>query len=510
VALVLCAMLVIAVRPGFDAPGSVFDEGFSLAYPVRVLDGDVPHRDFETFYGPGNPWLIAGAFAVAGTSQDTERVLGGLYRLLLVLGVAGIVRVAAGRWAALFAGVVAIAALQPLVLYAYAAVAALGCALATIAILAAAGRRASPAAAALGGLLAGGALLMRPDYFVALLPPVAVLLAGRGQRRLAAFLGGLAPAAVALGAHATIVGFERLSRVGADMLASGPARRLPFDPLASAANVAEPSRLLVFSIALALAGLIAALLSRRRPAADEWRVSAALALLALGLVPYALSRVDYVHVVVVLLPALIMVPTAATLVVPSARARIVVGAAAAALLLGTVLAVKSLQEPLRLTAARVLGRQPPPAFTRVSVGSRSFTVEPEQAPVIQRIVDDAERERQSGARTLIVGSGDLRRAFINDVYLYYLLADLRPATFYMEFNPLAANGPDSGLTGDLRRADLLILNSAYDHPGEDNDSRLDGPAAPNEIVRREFCLVTAAGTLRLLRRCRKGSSSALA
>ena len=40
------------------------DEGAVIAYAARVLDGAVPHRDFLTFYGPGNPWLVAGAFAV--------------------------------------------------------------------------------------------------------------------------------------------------------------------------------------------------------------------------------------------------------------------------------------------------------------------------------------------------------------------------------------------------------------------------------------------------------------
>jgi hypothetical protein len=86
-ALVLCVLLVVVVRPSFHAPGSAFDEGFALAYPARVLEGDVPNRDFSSFYGPGNPWLLAGAFAVAGSSQDTERVVGILYRLLIVLGV---------------------------------------------------------------------------------------------------------------------------------------------------------------------------------------------------------------------------------------------------------------------------------------------------------------------------------------------------------------------------------------------------------------------------------------
>ncbi len=52
------------------------DEGAVVAYAARVLDGAVPHRDFLTFYGPGNPWLVAGAFAVFGESVGTERAVG--------------------------------------------------------------------------------------------------------------------------------------------------------------------------------------------------------------------------------------------------------------------------------------------------------------------------------------------------------------------------------------------------------------------------------------------------
>ena len=52
------------------------DEGSVVAYSDRVLDGAVPHRDFLTFYGPGNLWMVAGAFAVFGASVATERGVG--------------------------------------------------------------------------------------------------------------------------------------------------------------------------------------------------------------------------------------------------------------------------------------------------------------------------------------------------------------------------------------------------------------------------------------------------
>ena len=52
------------------------DEGAVNAYAARILDGAVPHRDFLTFYGPGNLWLVAGAFEVFGESVGVERAVG--------------------------------------------------------------------------------------------------------------------------------------------------------------------------------------------------------------------------------------------------------------------------------------------------------------------------------------------------------------------------------------------------------------------------------------------------
>lgn len=497
----------MVVRPSFHAPGSGFDEGFTLAYPARVLEGDVPHRDFSSFYGPGNPWLIAGAFALGGRSQDTERIVGILYRLLLVLAAAGLARVVAGGGAALAAGGLVIAAIVPLGVAAYAATGALATALAALAALAAGRIRPSGRAwLVAAGVLAGLALLLRPDFFVALVVPAALLVAGRGgRRRVAAFAAGLAPALLALLVHAAIVGPDRLSRIASDMRASGAGRKRPFDPGSAEHLVAEPSRLLVLSIVLALAGIGAALAMRRRDSsAGGWRAVAALALLVLGLLPYALSRLDYVHVAGPLICALALVPLLLCAVPAAARTRQIaaLAAGAAVLLLAVKLAHTTLEVPLRTQASIVLGRTPQAPWELVRNGSRSFSVPAGSALAVQQIVDGAERERRAGARTLIVAPADLRRAFANDTYLYFMLPDLQPGTFYMEFNPRTVNRAGSGIVDELRRADLLILNSAYDDSGEDNASQVNGPDAPNDVVRRQFCERVVAGSMRLLRRCR--------
>ena len=84
-------MVVIAtfllVLPSFDGAGAEMDEGGLVAYPSLILEGMVPGRDFETFYGPGGQYVVAAAFDLFGPSLNVERAVGLLYRLVIVLAI---------------------------------------------------------------------------------------------------------------------------------------------------------------------------------------------------------------------------------------------------------------------------------------------------------------------------------------------------------------------------------------------------------------------------------------
>jgi hypothetical protein len=51
------------------------DEGGMVVSAERVLHGELPYRDFWTFYAPGEYYLLAGAFRLGGTTLMTERLL---------------------------------------------------------------------------------------------------------------------------------------------------------------------------------------------------------------------------------------------------------------------------------------------------------------------------------------------------------------------------------------------------------------------------------------------------
>jgi hypothetical protein len=103
--------------------------------------------------------------------------------------------------------------------------------------------------------------------------------------------------------------------------------------------------------------------------------------------------------------------------------------------------------------------------------------------------------------SLFVGPQDLRRTNYGPTYMYFLLDEFEPASYYMEMNPGTANREGSGLADEVRQADWLILTTEWDNWNEPNESTVNGPAEPNEVVRDDFCLRLERGEYRLYERC---------
>jgi hypothetical protein len=130
---------------------------------------------------------------------------------------------------------------------------------------------------------------------------------------------------------------------------------------------------------------------------------------------------------------------------------------------------------------------------------------PEAARAANELLPVADRISKPGDR-LFVGPTDLRKTPYSDAYLYYMLPDLDPATYYIEMDPGVANDSSSRLADDLRSADIAILSSVWNDWDEPNDARKFGSNRPNEILKRDFCLVQSfgrGGVYELYRRCNK-------
>jgi hypothetical protein len=475
----------VLLAPAFAAAGSEFDEGLLMAFPARVLDGDLPYRDFETFYGPAEPFLVGGAFKLFGATLATERALGLAFRLLIVL-LLYVLLLRWGRIAALGGGVAAACVVAADGLNLDNDLAAQGLVLLAIVL---AGRGAGlPPVQAAAGVALGCAALFRPEAAVVGLAATAPFLVAVRRRDLAAFAGG---AIVALTPYLPLMlaaGYGRLSRNVHDLVATGHDRRLPIE------FVSDGGQLLAgLIVSLAVLAVAFAMSARRR--GPNVRVLAALVLLSVGNLPYALWRNDGKHAAYAALVPLAALPAAASVLV---RRRPQVAVVATALVLALFATSGFVRGGISRNAKLLIGRA---RGHVVSYHGRDFRVEdPVAARELQAAVRFAARVApQHGS--LFVGPTDLRRTTRNDVFVYYLLPDLRPASFALELEPWAARA-GSRLPRELARADVLILAARWNRPQEGDGTVRPGSSAAATVVRRGFCRRAAYGGYEVLVRCR--------
>ncbi|MEZ5137775.1 MAG: hypothetical protein R2711_03055 [Acidimicrobiales bacterium] len=232
---------------------------------------------------------------------------------------------------------------------------------------------------------------------------------------------------------------------------------------------------------------------RAEPAAWRPRVLLTVGLLGLGLMPQALQRADTTHLAWVSCVTLAFLPAAIaealSHVGPIGRRRqlaptlAVVAVALLPLVVIPHFTARTYVDLVRQSANGEVFGYP------VTYRGRTFYLGAKDiAPAAQRMLEEVGPQMQPGER-LFVGTADLRKTPYSDAYLYYLLPDQVPGTRYIEMDPGMANAPGSGLADEVAGSDWLILSHVWDAWDEPNDSRVLGPDEPNEVVRREFCLV---------------------
>jgi hypothetical protein len=499
---VLTALLVgtaVVMSGGFRAPGSEFDEGIAVTFPDRIVHGDVPYRDFESFYGPGNTYLTAFVFKIFGSSLGAERGIGFAVALLIVLALFLLGRrfgLVAGAGSGLIAALVV-----AWIVVAKAAYEAQALALFALVATAEAGR-VGPRKRwlyAVGGLLGGAAMLFRLELAPAvLLSAVPLLVRGDWRGNSVRYICGFASMLLPYAAVAAIVGGGKLHRNFTDLRATGRDRRLPLPGLGS-----PDGRLLVVAVLATVIVLSIAVwhLRASRRIADSSLLLSGGILAALTL-PVAFWRLDAGHVIAGSLVPLSFLPMATASVGWSSswarkRQPWLVGGITALLVL-LLLATHEIRGGIHRNLQLLQGKN---RGHTISYGGRSFIIESARAARDLQEVVDVTGARAKPGDTLFVGPSDLRRTNQNDVFVYYLLPGLRPASFNVELDPPASE-PGSSLPSELERADYLILTSRWNVWKEENGSRRYGSDAANRVVHDHFCVVDHAGTYRLLRRCR--------
>jgi hypothetical protein len=532
---------LIPLRGLLRSQGPAMEEGFMLVFPERVLHGDLPNRDFLHLYGPGSLWVLAGVFKAFGVSLTAERLVGLLQQVGVVLGVYALAR-HWGRTIALLCAITSLVIIVPPVgLTALGwvggvALGLLGLALALESRRVPDGRRARRYAF-LGGVLLGFALLYRIDLVLAVGLAVLVMLRGAGRPRSKWLLGGIAagvaPYVIQLATAGVGTTFRGMILDPVVYLRGG--RRLPTPPpwdhldgFLQKVGAIKPLSWPVPSFSTAqqltlwfffLLGSVGFLLFvagwrlRENRASFTARVLATVAVFSVGLLPQAIQRVDSAHFAWVSCVPIAFLPIGIAEVLKAKAPRVRVRARN--LIAGGSVLVFLLALLPFFTARTYTD------FSLQSIGVHriAYKIEhrgrifyhgrPEAARAANELLPVADRISKPGER-LFVGPTDLRKTPYSDAYLYYLLPDLVPATYYIEMDPGVANAPNSGLGDDLRSADIAILSTVWNDWDEPNDARKFGSNRPNEILKRDFCLVEKfgrGGVYELYRRCNKSVGS---
>jgi hypothetical protein len=319
-----------------------------------------------------------------------------------------------------------------------------------------------------------------------------------GSRRR--YLGGVTVALLPLGWLMIVAGPQQLfnNLFLFPVIYSNPSRRLPFS------WAGDQVRFLLFAHVIATlinltAGVMATRLDRRAAAP---RLLLGMALLGLGVTHQVLQRIDSSHVLFTAFISLGLLPLS-LLVLRGHWARERPDWIQVLLTTGAVLILLSITVPaLAVYWRRELSfswSQQPVDTAFVAHSGRLFPIlSPHEARDINLLLKRLQALARPNQR-LFVGPADLRRTNNNDTYIYHLMPQLHPASYFLEMNPGSANRPDSQLATDVASADWLVLNHAWDIWSEPNDSVRYRSDAPMKVVCTEFELCNRYGAFELYR-----------
>jgi hypothetical protein len=471
------------------------DEGSLLVYPELILKGQLPYRDFETFYGPGNPYALSAAYAVFGSNIFVERAVGLVYRLLIISAVFGL----AQRWgigAAVVCSVMVGFLLATTGVPAFAWMGAMAFGLLAFWLSA---EPETKWRCILGGFFASVTLLYRLDAAPAVIAAaIPLLLAMKGRLRWQ-WLAGAALGIFPLGVMMLLAGprpvFENLFLL--PVLHSSPGRHLPL----SSAKSYIACLFFVHLIASVVNVIVGLILIRRRPPTANARVFLAWALFGLLLTYQAWQRLDFLHVLYPAFVSIGLLPLTLLMVQRNSQKSSAGRAALAGL---SVFALVTLAS--RGVVMRIFVPLAPPALFLEQNG-RAFPLDsPEKARDTARVLEQLQRLSKPGER-LFVGPADLRRTNLTDTFIFHLMPQLRPASYFLEMNPFSANRPGSRLAADVESADWLVLNRRWDLWNEPNRSGEFGSARPNEVVRQHFRLLGEFGSFLLFQKKQNGDNT---
>jgi hypothetical protein len=547
-ALILCAVIYFTV--GMNRTVDLTDEGLVLFGAERVLNGDVPHRDFFTLYGPGQFYLLAALFKLFGSSVLVERAWDTVVRCISVVLVFIVVRQAAPPRAALLAATASLVWLASFGYHGYPIFPALAVVLGGVALLAPVLAGAMVTSRLLGaGACAGVVAMFRYDIGLAVFATecVVVALSGwcggvtiiarlwgavRGVLRFGAgFVIVVMPIAVAFAISGVlpdlmfdVVTYPVQSYVKMRSLPFPEIRELWWHPREPAVYLQLAVYLPLLVCAAAASNLIGTAWSRRSHASapesigpqpahrvvSPWMLLLLVAL-TLALFGKGVVRVQDVHMGMALVTSLALMGVLAQ---PAPGQRLIGRSTVViALLITALFTGLRLSSGLQFARQNIAWASDPASWTRSATGippaagscsvpiglSRlaCFRITPEMMQTVLYV-----EERTAPGDTVFSGLSRHDRIFVNDILLYFA-TNRRSATKWHELVPgLQTKVPvQEEMVRELQvaRPKLIVLTSKWENYQEQNDSVLSsGVTILDDYLRHAYEPVASFGPYTIL------------
>ena len=521
-----------------------YDEGFILLDATRVLDGDVPHRDFYTIYGPGQIYVLAALYKIFGISVLVERAWDTVVRGCVVMLVFIVVDQAAPRRCALMASGASLVCLASFGTYGYPVYPALAGALSGLAFLAPALARPIPASGLVAaGICAGVVTLFRYDVGVVVFGAECAVVAFRAWsgredlagaarstvRLLGLFAAGFAIVVVPVGAafaYAGAIGDLVFQVVSFPARSYVRTRGLPFPrPWGHFGELADFTVYLPLVLCAAAVPVMAAIARRQRsnagrretgilpptailPPGDvlSWTL---LTLVVMILVFFAKGSVR-VTVVGMGMSVITSLALAGVLAQPlPGRGWFGRGMIAVSLVAVLAFTVHCLHIGFNLAQRNYAWASNPASWEASATGAIPELGSCRMPPGLERLtcfrVSPAELEtirfvqqRTDPGERVFVGLGRHDKIIANDVLLYFAM-NRRSATKWHQFDPgLETLEPiQREMVGELRRVNprIIVLETQWDDMREGNESAISsGVTALDDYIRSAFKPVATFGT----------------
>jgi len=520
---------------GISRPAHDYDDGIPVVGAIRILDGELPYRDFYANYSAGQFYLTAAAFGLTGPSLLIQRMLSILVRALIALTAFALMRrlaplsVAVGGW------VLFLAWLAFFGLFGYTAFPALLLSLVSLLFMwRALERRSSTGLLGSGGLIASGlaaglAFLFRQDFgvyvgFTQIVLLSAYSLAPRPMRWDRARFRQLARNAILLaaGALAVLIGpgiffakqlgpgelFHTLFVWPYELTRSfrGLVYPRPWAPLESYAGgwggvtglLRGIRETLPFTLPVVIYPIVGWQLMKqwwveRCPSSPQFWMRVALLVFGVLTFNQVLHVSDVVHLFPTLFVAFLLLSTPLGAWIGSRRRKPqqmgLVGLATL-FLLAPPMGVLGLA--IQPWSAQL------PRATHSAPRARGIPVSQDQLAALEYIWDHTARDEP-----IFVGNGGHDRIWWNDI-IFYFLAERPIATRYHHFDPGMTTTPEiqQEIIGELERNDVeyVVLFFANQVMPAANSKAVPGSTLLDEYIRSHYETVHSFGRYEIRRR----------